>query len=70
MSFWGFYERDLRIEGVLRLIIRRVRCKHCACSHALLPDFVAQGRLDAIEVIGASIEAMAAGSGARKAAAP
>jgi hypothetical protein len=68
MGFWGFYERDLRIGGIVRLTIRRVRCRRCACSHALLPDFAAQGRLDSIEVIGAAIEAMAEGTGARKAA--
>jgi len=68
MGFWGFYERDLRITRIVRLVIRRVRCRRCSCSHALLPDFVTQGRLDGIEVIGAGIDAMAQGAGARKVA--
>lgn len=68
MSFWGFYERDLRVVDVVRLVIRRVRCQRCACSHALLPDFAAQGRLDSIEVIGSALEAMAEGAGVRPAA--
>jgi hypothetical protein len=69
MGFWGFYERDVRIDTVVKLLVRRVRCRGCATSHALLPDFVAHGRLDGIEVIGAGIEAMAKGVGARSAAA-
>jgi len=65
MSFWGFYERDLRITGIVRLVVQRMRCRRCSCSHALLPDFVTQGRLDGIEVIGASIDAMATGASDR-----
>ncbi len=67
MGFWGSYRRDLRVGDIVRLAVRRVRCRYCACSHALLPDFAAQGRLDPGEVIGAAIDAMAAGAGARPA---
>jgi hypothetical protein len=61
-AFWGFYPRDLRVGAIFKLAIRRARCRRCARSHALLPDFVAHRRLDGIEVIGAGIEAMADGA--------
>jgi hypothetical protein len=62
MSFWGFYRRDLRVGAIVKLLVRRARCGRCATSHALLPDFVAHGRLDGVEVIGAGLKAMAAGA--------
>lgn len=67
MGFWGFYERDVRVGAVFKVLVRRVRCESCRTSHAVLPDFVAYGRLDGIEVIGAGIDAMVAGVGARRA---
>jgi hypothetical protein len=63
MSFWGWYERDLRAGKSQTLLVRRQRCKPCATSHAVLPSFMAQGRLDAIGVIGAALEAMVAQPG-------
>lgn len=68
MGFWGFYRRDLRIREVVRLVVRRVRCGRCRCTHAVLPDFVAEGRLDGVEVIGRGIDDLAAGVGARTSA--
>ena len=68
MGFWGFYVRDVRVGTVVKLLVRRARCRGCRTSHAMLPDFVAHGRLGGIEVIGAGIEAMANGVGARSAA--
>ena len=68
MGFWGFYKRDVRVGEVHKLLVRRVRCGSCRTSHAMLPDFVAYRRLDGIEVIGAGIDAMADGVGARSAA--
>ena len=68
MSFWGFYTRYLRVGEVVRLVVRRARCLGCRCSHALVPDFVAMGRLDGQEVIGRAIEELAAGVGARSSA--
>jgi len=65
MGFWGFYTRYLRAGEVVRLLVRRMRCLRCRCSHAVLPDFVAKRRLDGLEVIGQAIEALAAGTGAR-----
>jgi hypothetical protein len=69
MGFWGFYEREVRIGQVVKLLVRRVRCVGCRTSHAMLPDFVHHGRLDGIEAIGRGIQAMADGVGARSAAA-
>lgn len=69
MSFWGSYQRDVRVGEIVRIVVRRARCRPCGCSHALLPDFVAHGRLDGVEVIGAALAEMASGSGARAAAA-
>ncbi|MHB1535497.1 MAG: DUF6431 domain-containing protein [Acidimicrobiales bacterium] len=65
MRFWGWYERYVRVsaEVIHRLEVRRVRC--CERTHALLPGFVAWGRLDAVEVIGVALETMCAGVGMR-----
>lgn len=68
MSFWGYYERPVRVGEEIRVLVRRARCANCAVSHALVPDFALPGRLDGVEVIGAAIEEMAAGAGARQAA--
>jgi hypothetical protein len=67
MSYWGWYQRDLRVGRSRALLVRRQRCKPCATSHAVLPSFVAHGRLDAIGVIGPALEAMVDGH-ARRAA--
>ena len=67
MSFWGWSERDLRAVKSHRLAVRRQRCRPCGTSHDVLPSFITHGRLDAIGVIGAALEAMvgAAGRGTR-----
>jgi hypothetical protein len=65
MGFWGWRQRDLRSGRSLRLFLRRQRCRPCGHSHVVLPSFVTHGRLDAVEVIGAALEAMVAGRGAR-----
>ncbi len=63
MVFWGSYFRPVRIVSVeLQLRIHRAICKSCRSSHALLPDLVAVGRLDAVEVIGEATEQMANGA--------
>jgi hypothetical protein len=66
MSFWGWYERDIRVsaEVIHRLSVRRARC--CERTHALLPGFVTWGRLDAVEVIGPALETMCGGAGMRR----
>ena len=65
MTFWGWYRRDVRAGDVLRLWVRRLCCGPCGHTHAVLPEFVTHGRLDSVEVIGAAIASMAAGTGAR-----
>ena len=69
MSYWGWYQRDLRVGRSQALLVRRQRCRPSATSHAVLPSFMAHGRLDAIGVIGPALEAMVGGH-TRRAAAP
>jgi len=52
---WGGYWRWLRRPGTQRLWIRRSRCSRCRRSHALLPDFLLERRLDEVEVIGRAV---------------
>lgn len=56
MVRWGSYRRDVRLDRLFRLSIRRQRCRVCRRTHAVLPGFLARGRLDAIEVIGSVLE--------------
>jgi Domain of unknown function (DUF6431) len=49
---WGGYWRWVRGPGTGLLWIRRGRCSKCLRSHALLPDFLLERRLDQVEVIG------------------
>jgi hypothetical protein len=66
MVLWGFYRRYLRIRTWCRRVwIRRQRCRPCRRSHAVLPRFVTYQRLDEVSVIGAGIQAMLSGRGAR-----
>ena len=62
MGFWGWYGRDVRVGRSQLLWVRRQRCRGCQASHAVLPSFVAHGRLDAVGVIGPALEAMVAGT--------
>jgi hypothetical protein len=66
---WGnAAERRVRVlEGDdMRLRPRRSRCRGCGTTHVLLPARLLLRRADAGEVIGAALEAAAAGSGHRK----
>ena len=69
---WGrARQRFLRCAGgglVLRRP-RRARCRGCAVTHVLLPDLCLLRRRDEVAVIGAAIEAKAAGRGHRPIAA-
>ena len=69
--FWSGYWRYVRWLGRCRKIfIRRVRCRACRVTHALLPAFALAWRLDAAEAAGAVIEQVASGRcGVRPAAA-
>jgi hypothetical protein len=70
MMFWSGYSRFVRHEGDAHKIwIPRGLCAPCGASHALLPAFVAQKRLDSIETIGAALESVTSGEkGVRPAA--
>jgi transposase-like protein len=52
---WGGYWRWIRGPGTERLWIRRCRCSRCRRSHALLPDFLLERRLDVVDVIGQAL---------------
>jgi hypothetical protein len=66
---WGGYWRWIRGRGTHQLWIRRLRCSICRRSHALLPDFLLERRLDEVEVIGrALVCAIVIGLGVRKVA--
>ncbi|MGD0687667.1 MAG: DUF6431 domain-containing protein [Streptosporangiaceae bacterium] len=66
---WGnAAERRVRVlEGDdVRLRPRRSRCRRCRGTHVLLPAWLLLRRADAGEVIGAALEAAAAGAGHRR----
>jgi hypothetical protein len=52
---WSGYWRWARGPGTERLWVRRGRCARCLHSHALLPDFLLERRLDEVEVIGQAL---------------
>jgi hypothetical protein len=63
---WGGYWRWARGRETQKLWIRRGRCSSCRRSHALLPDFLLERRLDEVEVIGrVLVLAIAVGLGMR-----
>jgi hypothetical protein len=68
MVWWGGYLRSVRVGAVWRVWVRRVRCRSCGVSHALLPSFCLWGRLDGVEVIGAAVAAVVGGAGTRSVA--
>lgn len=55
LAGWGGYWRWIRGPGTEHVWIRRGRCTDCRRSHALLPDFLLERRLDEVEVIGRSL---------------
>ena len=64
MSWWSGYRRFVRVAGLSRAIfVPRARCGSCAKTDAVLPAFVLLGRLDAVETIGAVVEAVVSGAG-------
>jgi Domain of unknown function (DUF6431) len=67
---WRGYERALRLRRrLVRLRVRRSRCRVCRRTHALLPSFVVPGRLDVAVVIAVALGLAAAGGGHRPIAA-
>jgi hypothetical protein len=66
---WGHApERALRCAGGDQRLLRprRAKCRCCAGTHVLLPSCCLLRRRDEVVVIGAAIEAGAAGSGHRR----
>jgi Homeodomain-like domain len=66
---WGnAAERRVRVAdgGDVRLRPRRSRCRGCGATHVLLPAGLLLRRADAAGVIGAALEAAAAGGGHRR----
>jgi hypothetical protein len=55
LAGWGGYWRWVRGPSTELVWIRRGRCTSCRRSHALLPDFLLEHRLDEVEVIGRSL---------------
>jgi hypothetical protein len=69
LARWGGYWRWVRGRSTGRLWIRRGRCSTCRRSHALLPDFLLERRLDEVEVIGHALAlGIASGLGMRSVA--
>ena len=69
LARWGGYWRWVRGRSTGRLWIRRGRCSRCRRSHALLPDFLVERRLDEVEVIGHALAlGIASGLGMRSVA--
>lgn len=66
MVFWSGYGRFVRRGAVFRIWVKRARCEGCGVSHGLLPSFCLLGRLDAVEVIGEAVAAVAGGAGVAK----
>jgi len=64
---WGHARaRVLRCAAGSRVLRpRRARCRSCAGTHVLLPELALLRRRDEVVVIGAAIEAKAAGAGHR-----
>jgi len=60
MKFRSGYRREARQGGGLgrKLWVRRAQCVRCRCSHALLPSFLLERRLDAVGDIGTVLEAV------------
>jgi hypothetical protein len=55
LSGWSGYWRWVRGPGTQQVWIRRGRCSRCLRSHALLPDFLLERRVDTVEVIGQAL---------------
>jgi len=61
----GGYFRFARELRQHRIWIRRGRCRPCGKTHALLPSFLLQRRLDLVEVIGTALSDASRGTGLR-----
>ncbi len=67
--WWGYWRYVREPDRCRKVFVRRVACRACGSTHAVLPSFLLSRRRDAASVIGAAIEQVAAGcDGARPAA--
>jgi hypothetical protein len=70
MAPWSGYWRPVRhLVTCWRIFIPRNRCRPCRATHAVLPAFCLQRRLDSVEVIGAALDAVGSGSSGHRPAA-
>jgi transposase-like protein len=70
LGSWGSYPRRVRVgRARFRLLVRRVCCRACARTHALLPGFLLARRLDAVDAIGCALGMASEGRGYRPIAA-
>ena len=71
LAGWGHARaRMVRgLDGGVRVVPRRSRCRGCRATHVLLPVLLLLRRADTAPVIGAALEARAAGGGHRPIAA-
>src|SRR5258708_33042693 len=69
LAGWGGYWRWVRGPGTEHVWIRRGRCTGCRRSHALLPDFLLERRLEEVEVVGRCLAPHVTGLGMRNVAA-
>src|SRR4051812_7814566 len=68
LAGWG-WARARRVrgrDGGVRVVPRRSRCRGCRATHVLLPVLLLVRRADTAAVIGAALEAKAAGRGHRR----
>jgi transposase-like protein len=66
LGSWGSYRRRVRVSrAVFGLLVRRVRCKACERTHALLPGFLLARRLDWVDAVGCALGMAAEGVGYR-----
>lgn len=63
MTFWSGYEHRIREGGrCSSMWVPRDRCSNCPVTHAPLPAFVLDGRLDVVESVGSVLNAVLGGS--------
>jgi hypothetical protein len=61
--WWGYWRYVREPDRCRKVFVRRVACRACGSTHALLPSFLLARRRDAAPVIGAALEHVAEGRG-------
>jgi hypothetical protein len=67
--WWGYWRYVREPDRCRKVFVRRVACRACGSTHALLPSFLLARRRDAAPVIGAALEHVAEGRGGARPAA-